>query len=463
MGPDQGPVQLEVNMSDLKKLYETRLGRYQAAIALEPVDRVPLATGSNYFAEVYAGYTKQEVIYDPEKWLASEIKFCEDFPAIDVLRDNRIYGPLYDALGNHNYKLPGRDLPPDTQFQFVEKDYMKAEEYDELIDNPTAFMINKLCPRVHHELEGDYTVRKANALVKAGMAQAMLGGHMKRRTQVLADQCGMAQPMAGFFLAPLDALSDTLRDMKGIMRDMRRLPDKVLAACDVLADEMITIALATADPFKRWPIFCPTHKAMFLSPKEYDQFYWPSFKKVLTALTDAGHTVRCYLEGNQDAHAHHFKELPKGTILCDIDNQSDIFKVKEILGGHQCLAGGIQDSLMILGRPEQVKERVKYLCETIGREPGFILSGGCNFPYDTKPENFKALCEAVEEYGWVDRGLTPKPKTPADRPRPALKQITPWAVKKAEISPILGDEALIKNNWEALENMAYSFWWQWCM
>ena len=450
-------------MGDMKKLYEQRLARYQAAIALEPVDRVPLATGSNYFAEVYAGYTKQEVIYDPEKWLASEIKFCEDFPAIDVLRDNRIYGPLYDALGNHNYKLPGRDLSAVTQFQFVEKDYMKVEDYDELIANPTLFMINKLCPRVHHELEGEYSARKANALVKAGMAQAMLGGHMRRRTQVLAEQCGMPQPMAGFFLAPLDALSDTLRDMKGVMRDMRRLPDKVLAACDALADEMITIALSTADPFKRWPIFVPTHKAMFLSPKEYDTFYWPSFKKVLTALTDAGHKVRCYLEGNQDAHAHHFRELPKGSILCDIDNQSDIFKVKEILGGYQCLAGGIQDSLMILGSPEQVRERVKYLCETIGREPGFIISGGCNWPYDTKPENFKALCEAVEEYGWVDRDLKLSPKTPPDKPRPVLKQLTPWEVKKAEISPILGDEALIKNNWEALENMAYSFWWQWCM
>ena len=450
-------------MSEMKQLFDQRLARYQAAIALEPVDRVPLATGSNYFAEVYAGFSKQEIIYDPEKWLASELKFAKDFPVIDVLRDNRIYAPLYDALGNRNYKLPGRDLKPDTQFQFVEKDYMKAEEYDELIDNPTAFLITKICPRLHGELDGDYTVRQANALVKAGLAQATLGGHMRRRTQALADECGMPQPMAGFFLAPLDALSDTLRDMKGIMMDMRRRPDKVLAACDALADEMIAIALATADPLRRWPIFVPTHKAMFLSPKEYDHFYWPSFKKVLQTLIEAGHTVRAYLEGNQDAHAHHFKELPKGKILCDIDNQSDIFKVREILKGHQCVAGGIQDSMMIISTPDQVRARVKHLCETIGREPGFILSGGCNWPYDTKPENFRALCEAVEEYGWVNKGLTLTPKAPPAGPRPPARQITPWEVKKSEISPILGDETLIKNTWEALENQAYAFWWQWCM
>lgn len=447
-------------MSDQKKIYDLRLARYQAAIACEPVDRVPLATGSNYFAEVYAGYTKQEIIYDMDKWLESELKFAKDFPTVDVLRNNRIYAPLYDALGVRNYKLPGIGLKENTPFQFVEKDYMKADEYDELIDNPAAFMINKVCPRLHSEEDGAYTARMANALIKAGLAQAAFGAHMRRRTQTLAEECGMPQPTGGAFSAPLDALSDTLRDMKGIMMDMRRQPDKVLAACDVLADEMINIALGTADPLKRWPIFVPTHKPMFLSPKEYDKFYWPSFKKVLLTLIEAGHKVRAYLEGNQDAHVHHFKELPKGTVILDIDGQSDILKVKEIIGDHQCVAGGLTDSMLIIGTPEKVKERVKYLCETIGQKPGFILSGSCNFPFDTKPENFKAMCEAVEEYGWLDRNLELKVKTAPEGKRPAPRQLTPWEVKKAE-SGIQGNETLVKNAWETFENQAYTFWWQW--
>ncbi len=450
-------------MSDMKKLFDQRLGRYQAAIALEPVDRVPLATGTNTFAEAYGGFTKQEIVYDPEKWLASEIKVCEDFPQIDVLRDNRFYAPLYDTLGCVDYKMPGRDLKPDTPVQFVEKEYMTADDYDDLIDNPTAFVIGKFCTRLHTEMEGPYTIRMANALVKAGLAQATIGAHMRRRTQVLADQYGMPQPTGGAFSAPMDALSDCLRGMKGIMMDMRRRPEKVIAACEALVPEMINFALATADPFKRWPIFVPTHKPMFLSPKEFDTFYWPAFKKVLLALIDAGYKVRCYLEGNQDAHAHHFKELPKGTVLCDVDTQSDVFKVKEILGGYQCVAGGLNDAIMILGSPEQVRERVKHLCETIGREPGFILSGGCNFPYDTKPENFKAMCDAVEEYGWIDRDLVMTPKTAPAGNRPAPLVLTPWETKNAELGGVLGDEDLIKNPWNSFEAQAYGFWWQWTM
>jgi hypothetical protein len=113
---------------EMKKLFAKRLGRYQATIALEAADRIPIATGSNYFAEVYSGNTMQQTIYDPQKWLEAEMTFARDFPEIDVLRDNRIYGPLYDAVRCKTYKLPGRDLPPDVQFQFVEEEYIKPED-----------------------------------------------------------------------------------------------------------------------------------------------------------------------------------------------------------------------------------------------------------------------------------------------------------------------------------------------
>ncbi len=49
----------------IKEMFEAKLGRYQATIALEPTDRMPVAaTGVNYFAEVYCGYSSQEVMYD---------------------------------------------------------------------------------------------------------------------------------------------------------------------------------------------------------------------------------------------------------------------------------------------------------------------------------------------------------------------------------------------------------------
>src|SRR5680860_341980 len=56
--------------------FQERWGFYRsAAISLEPTDRIPIAPGSNYFAEVFSGNTHQETLYDPQKWLEAEMAF----------------------------------------------------------------------------------------------------------------------------------------------------------------------------------------------------------------------------------------------------------------------------------------------------------------------------------------------------------------------------------------------------
>ncbi len=453
---------------DTKALFERRLGRYQAAIALEPTDRIPIATGTNYFAEVYSGNTRQENIYDPQKWREADDRFIRDFPEIDVLRNNRIYAPLYDAVDCKNYKLPGRDLPPTTQYQFVEKEYMEPDEYDILIEDPKRFLLECFLPRVLGEFSNRSDPRSHIAFLKAGMAQMMMEQAMRDRTIYLAEEYGMPQPMVGAFHAPFDAIADGMRGLNGIMVDMYRYPDKLKAACDVMVHEMANFALSTADPSRRVPIFVPTHKAMFLSPDQFDAFYWPSFKKTLEFLFAAGYTVRAYLEGDWGVHLHRLLELPKGKVLFDIDSQGDIVQAKEILGGHSCVAGGVKDSELILGTPGEVRQRVKTLCETVGEGGGYIISGGCNFPYTMGGENLRALIDAVLEFGVYDAGLSPKPRDPSPgqwpveglNPQPV---VTPWSVKKAEIGEIEGEESLIQEPWERLEKMAYNWLWRWIM
>ena len=47
--------------------------------------------------------------------------------------------------------------------------------------------------------------------------------------------------------------------------------------------------------------------------------------------------------------------------------------------------------MLILGTPDDIRERVKLLCETVGKDGGWIPNGGGHIPEDTKPENFRAL------------------------------------------------------------------------
>jgi hypothetical protein len=458
----------EVKVSDeMKKLFDERLARYQAVINLEIPDRIPISAGSNFFAEVYAGSTKQEFLYNSDQWIESDRKFVNDFPEVDNLRSGRLWAPLMDAVGWNLYKVPGRDVSPDVPFQFIEGERMKRDEYDLLIKNPAEFIFERVLPRVFNDFKERGSMRSYMAFLKGGMAAVMMGGLMKNRAIVLEKNLGMPLPMAGGMLAPFDYFADGLRGLNGIMIDIFKQPDKVTEACDAIIPYIVNAALATADPLRRYPIFMPLHRGChpFLSPKQFEQFYWPSFKKAMMMLIDAGYTLRVYLEGDWGPNWHHFREMPKGKLILDIDGPGDIFKAKEDLGDWQCIAGGMPDSTLILGTPEDVRKRVKNLCNTLGKDGGYIINGGNGIPYDTKPENYRAMIDAVLEYGRYKETIDFEPQINPNPPEgwepPPKTVITPWEVKLKELGDIPGDEQLIKNGWETLEHMAFNWLCTW--
>lgn len=451
----------------VQQSYNDRLARYQAAINLKTPDRIPISAGSNYFAEVYSGSNKQQFIYDPGVWAGADEKFVSDFPEVDNLRSGRLWGPLVDAVGWNVYKLPGRDISSDVQFQFLEGERMKADEYDLIIANPAEFIFERVLPRVFNDFAERGSMRSYMAFLKGGMATAMMGGFMKNRALNLEQNLGMPLPMTGVMLAPFDYFADGLRGLTGIMTDIFRQPDKVMEACDAIVPDIVNAALAIADPLRRYPIFMPLHRGChpFLSPQQFDQFYWPSFKKAMLKLIDAGHTLRLYLEGDWGPNWHHFREMPKGKILLDIDGPGDIFKAKEEVGDWQCIAGGMPDSTLILGTPDDVRERVKTLCATLGKDGGYIINGGNGIPYDTKPENYRAMIDATLEYGRYKDTIDFEPRINPNPPEgwepPPKSVITPWEDKRKELDEISGDEQLIRNGWEMLEHMAFNWLWAW--
>jgi uroporphyrinogen-III decarboxylase len=300
------------------------------------------------------------------------------------------------------------------------------------------------------------------------MAYMLMAQMMRERVLNLEKKHGLPQPFQGVMLAPFDTLADGYRGLQGIMIDLFERPDKVLEACDALIPDSVSCAIATASPLKHYPIFMPLHRGNhpFLSPKQFDTFYWPSLFKAIMLLIEAGYTVRAYLEGDWTPNWHHWNEFPRGKIICDIDNKADISRAKKEIGNNVCLAGGIPDQMFILGTPEEIRSRVKELCETVGRDGGLILNGGCGIPYSTKPENFRAYVNATLEYGKYSDTIKPKLKKappPLVGKIPSRRVITPWEVKLREFGGVMGDETLIKEAWETFEQRAFCWlrFWDW--
>ncbi|MDP2931383.1 MAG: uroporphyrinogen decarboxylase family protein [Chloroflexota bacterium] len=454
---------------EMQRLFDERLARYQATIAREPTDRMVVAgTGSNYFTEAYAGYSFEEITYRDDKWLAAFTKFAEDFPEVELLRASvRQWPPLFDAVGYKLYKLPGRDLPPDTPFQYFEGEWMKPEDYDLLIRDMGQFLMERFLPRVMSEFAERGSTRSYLAFLKGGLAMAMRDHLNGRYGELMRTRYGLPPPVQSSAWAPFDALADKLRGLQGIMIDIHERPDKVLAACEAIIPDMANSALAAADPLRRYPVLMPLHRGChpFLSPRQFDTFYWPSLKKLTNILLDAGHTLRVYLEGDWTSNWHHYNEFPKGKIICDIDNKADIARAKREIGDTVCLAGGIPDSMFILGKPDQIRARVKELCETVGKDGGLIIGGGCAIPYGAKPENFRAYTAAILEYGRYSDTIKPKlkpaPQVGFPTPKGLEKVMTPWEVVLKDLGGVMGDEALVRDSWEMMEKIAYRWLLSW--
>ena len=78
--------------------------------------------------------------------------------------------------------------------------------------------------------------------------------------------------------APFDILGDTLRGTKGVIIDMFRNPDKVLAACDRLVQVAVDWPLKRPSPPEIPIVFMPLHKGAdgFMSDEQFQTFYWPT-------------------------------------------------------------------------------------------------------------------------------------------------------------------------------------------
>ena len=99
------------------------------------------------------GITKQELLEDPDKAQSLLEKAALEF------QPDSIHGPMpsdpvpHLILGDRMTVWPGHGVSEHTQFQFVESEFMKDDEYDAFLDDPTDWVIRKYLPRAFSALE----------------------------------------------------------------------------------------------------------------------------------------------------------------------------------------------------------------------------------------------------------------------------------------------------------------------
>ena len=408
---------------EAREKHDARVDRIIKAVKLEKPDRVPVDIAAGAFPAYYSGYDLKTIMYDVDKMREAWLKYARDFDTDSMPQTGAMNGFSSDALGSKVMRWPGHGLPDDaTMVQFVEKEYMKADEYDALLENPTDYYIRYFLPRTYEAFEplarlaslssymgiagqlvnaaGDPAFRDmVAALVKANEANMKWGEVVAECTRALREM-GYPAGGGGMALAPFDTIADMFRGTYGSVMDMYRQPEKVIEACEKIMPLTLKSAIEGADMADSPFVFIPMHKGddMFMSNAQFEKFYWPSYRKLLLGLIDEGLVPHPIIDGTYNLRLEYIKDLPRTGVVW-IFEKTDIALAKKVLGGHTCIGGNVTATLMCTHGPEDVKKYCRWLIDTCAPGGGYILSMGSSLAGSCNPANLHAMIDTASEYG----------------------------------------------------------------
>lgn len=415
---------------EIAEKYQRRAQRWLDVIAMKKPDRVPNLPCFYECVMEHAGIKSADQFYNPEEVVRSVHQFLDDFDCeFSVLRPYPS-GRAFDLLGGKYFRWPGSSLPtglPDeTAMQYVEKEYMPADEYDELIGNPEGYLYRKYLSRICSELDGlsmmpgvfemtqflnaqyylmsfayDPLRKSLETLLKAAdHTAAHFDVYLKGAAQ-LRRRFGVLEAFGGCVCTPYDMIGNTLRGTKAMMLDLYRRPDKIIAACEALVPISIQLAVdqvkASRNPF----VVIYLHKGAdgFMSPEQFEKVYWPTLKAQLLGLVDNGIFPVYHVQGeyNQRLDIIAESDLPAGKTAWWFE-KTDMKAVKEKFGSWACIGGSVPAALFKTSTPTEMSDYCKKLIETIGVDGGYFLAPAASID-QAKPELVQAYQSSTQIYG----------------------------------------------------------------
>ena len=395
-----------------------------AALALTYHDRVPLVPKTGFFCATAYDIPTYAALMDVKNFIPGVLQYMEEFSDADCIWPPAIYpARAAQALGSEFLKFPGYEdgIGYFDSFQFLDGEYMTEDEYGEFCFDPTHFILTKWFPRRNRNLAGlakinvqnpiefgmfvstvpfaDPEVRQAlDAMAQAGKYSLdwLIGGG--QIAQIIEDNGFVLGPQVGT-TCPFDMLADTFRGMINTITDVYERPDELLQAVNTMQGLMLRNALGAAIAMKKEYFLIPLHMGVdeFMSPANYEKFYWPGLKALIMACIDNGITPYVFTEGNYNTRLEQLCDVPPGKVIYMFE-KVDMKRAKETVGKVACICGNLPTATLMFSTPDKVADETKRLLDICAPGGGFIMD--TSIPIDKCPkENMHAMFDTVLKYG----------------------------------------------------------------
>ena len=404
-----------------QELMAERQQRVLDVAALRTPDRVPVFGPYQKYPYSFAGVTFKDAMNDYA--LAREA--CHKF--VDYFQPDLDFGPIFaypakamELLGWNAFKWPGHGLSDDVMYQYVEGEYMTADEYDEFIFDPSDFMLRKWAPRQFSSMAGfantipwrrfmwsgwmnlpffwsSAEFQESLRAVTEGAAETNLWWASQFQYWGEVNAKGFPIAYAGWDWPPFDIIGDTLRGTHQILADMRRRPGKLHDALEVATQIFIEYGSGAAGaPLPLVWVWVHKSTRDFMSDAQFKEFYWPYLRKGLMALVEKGIIPVIYWEADFESRLEHIADVPPGKIIYHLSN-TNYEKAYGALKGITALMGNVPNIMLLSGTPDDVRAYCKKMIDTF-KDGGLIMDAAVMLD-EAKPENLKAMMDFTKEYG----------------------------------------------------------------
>jgi hypothetical protein len=379
----------------------TRYERLLAAWELREADRVPVAPINCYIIPYLEGLSIREMFLEPEKLAratASCLDICGDEvdPNITTLDHLSLFGKSGWDQATLDWRI-WDDFPPKGNIpSFYEKTIL--EDYDDVMNRGFSTIL------FNRRIFKDVFRRSLSDFLYYEFEYPKIYSDVWRK---FVEAYEIPLLMGGRACHPLDLLQ-YYRGINQLTEDIFERPEKVHEISELMIEYESVRAMEQAMIMGAGEV--PGAEIIFfvnggppgMSPRIFDEFFWPYAKRAIDNFVKRGFRVRCHWDNDLTPHLKTMKHitdgLPKGKILLDLE-KTDMKKAKEILGDRVCLLGNVPSAMLVYGTPEDVEKHCRKLIEDCAEGGGFVLSTECETPWDSKRENVRAIVEAAEKYG----------------------------------------------------------------
>lgn len=370
----------------MSTLYEERLERTMAAVRGETPDRVPISFLGTACVARWQGESIGRYCTDMDFNWRVNLKGMEMIGEPDSTHA-AIYSP-YTLPGSwlSQVEVPSVDFPDGELWQVLEKELMKQEEYDDILEEG----FGPWYQRYLVERCGDPNARLAETGFFQNIPVAMQAFAEAGYPVINAGGCGSPFEM---FCGARSLIPFLTEDLMGIPDKL----DKVFQMTQEFNLGVLEQQLSAPGVIGIW-VGGWRGTPADLSPEMFERFSWKYMRELAYTILEHDVIPIMHLDSNWDRGIEYFKEFPAHSIILHFDGMTDIFEARKVIGDKQCIMGDVPSTLLAFGSIDDVEGYCKKLIDEVGPR-NYVLSSGCDTPYNAKLENVQAMVNSVRKFG----------------------------------------------------------------